>query len=320
VPVVDRRRGAPEPLGTPLATNGEGDVGRTERTVILMSALSVLVLSTAVCTHADSSLPAPPCAQEPDAESGATGSLPGNEADSLASADELEPAVPDTAAGTETPWMPEFTGFRVDSAEDSLSWEPKLGEPWAKSDADSQRARDAGDAAAPVALEDPASSSVVRYGAGGTILPSRTRWKRYPTIGVSVTSSKPGFGWYFHTGLSALVLRETERAEHLLWMIDFGYARKWSEGRGFIGLGVSLRSAGSFFAEKKAEGEEEETDEDEQQEWWWPIKDLREFAVLPQAYVRVPLVETLALEVCYALVRENRTLVGGLDVKLTFRL
>jgi hypothetical protein len=295
----------------------------TERTATLIITLSLCVLSAAGLLRADSRLPAFPFAQDIDRESGDTGLLDESRADSLESRDAPEPAVPDTVARAELPSITDSTGLRAQSVGDSLMWDvgpaDSLG---AQVRADSLEVHEQPtELDALIALGSPATPQVVRYGAGGTFLPSTTKWERYPTLGLSTVSSRPGFGWYFHTGLSALVLRETERAEHLLWMIDFGYGRKWLEGRGFIGLGVSLRNAGSFFEKKKEEGEEseEETDEDEP-EWWWPIKDLREFAVLPQAYARIPLVGTFALEVCYALIRENRTLVGGLDVKLMFSL
>jgi hypothetical protein len=255
-------------------------------------------------------------------ESGETVLLDENRADSLESPDAAEPAVPDTTARTGLPSLTGSTGFRTQSVEDSLTFQVESDSLGVEIRSDSLQVREQPTQLdALVAFGSRAPAQVVRYGAGGTFLPSSTKWKRYPTVGLSTVSSRPGFGWYFHTGLSALVLRETDRAEHLLWMIDFGYGRKWSEGRGFIGLGVSLRSAGSFFEKEKEEGEEsdEETDEDKP-EWWWPIKDLREFAVLPQAYARIPLVGTFALEVCYALIRENRTLVGGLDVKLMFSM
>jgi hypothetical protein len=144
-------------------------------------------------------------------------------------------------------------------------------------------------------------------------------WERYPTVGISVTSAGSRPVWYFHTGLSALALRETQRAEHLLWMIDGGLAMKWSEGRGFVGVGMSLRFAGSFFAEAEEEEEGEDEEEESGGPWWWPIKDLEEFAASPQVYVRIPLVEDLALEASYVGVREKETMVGGLDVMLIFR-
>lgn len=136
----------------------------------------------------------------------------------------------------------------IGSGEDSLSLEPRFVAPWAKSEAGSLDVRL--DAEPETLPSEQASSVAVRYGGGGTFLPSHTTWARYPTIGISMTSSGHRPGWYFHTGFSALSLRETQRAEHLLWMIDGGLAMKWSEGRGFVGVGVSLRFAGSFFPEE----------------------------------------------------------------------
>lgn len=295
----------------------------TERTATLITTLSLCLLCAAGLLRADSRLPAFPFAQEIGDESGDPGVLDESQADSLESRDAPEPAVTDTAARAGLPSLTDSIGLRAQSIEDSLMLEVEPADSLgAQIRADSLEVQEQPTQLdGLIALGSRAPAQVVRYGAGGTFLPSSTKWKRYPTLGLSTVSSRPGFGWYFHTGLSALVLRETDRAEHLLWMIDFGYGRKWSEGRGFIGLGISLRSAGSFFAEKKEEGEEseEETDEDEP-EWWWPIKDLREFAVLPQAYARIPLVDTIGLEICYVLIRENRTLVGGLDVMLMFSL
>jgi hypothetical protein len=204
----------------------------------------------------------------------------------------------------------------IGSGEDSTSLEPRFVTPWAKSEAGSLDVRHS-DAEPEVSPVEEKSRVVVRYGGGGTFLPSSTTWRRYPTIGISMTSSGTRPGWYFHTGFSALVLRETQRAEHLLWMIDGGLAMKWSEGRGFVGVGVSLQFAGSFFPEEEEE-EDEEEEEGAGEEWWWPIKDLREFGAFPQVYVRIPLVGEMTLEASYVGVRKKEPVVGGLDVMLMF--
>ena len=209
----------------------------------------------------------------------------------------------------------------IGSGRDSVQWRPGPDVFPIESTADSSRVAGVYAGSDSVRLQE-TSSVVVRYGAGGTYLPGDTKWKRYPSIGVSLTNAGNGPGFYLHTALSALELRETERVEHLLWMVDGGFAMRWAEGKGFVGLGISLRSAGSFFEKDEEEEEEEEEEEyadeeeDDGDEWWWPIKDCREFTVLPQVYVRLPLGEGLAVESSFVGVHKHRTLVGGWDIKL----
>ena len=268
-------------------------MSRSGRVAVLVALISAFVLCVVGLAHADADPPAP-------------GWTMGAGDDSLST----------------EPWMDSGEDslsprIWIGSGEDSLSWEPSFAAPWAESEADSSDVRyvDAEPEAPPI---EETSGVVVRYGAGGTFLPGDTTWERYPNIGISVTSRGSRPGWYFHTGFSALSLRETKRAEHLLWMIDGGLAMKWSEGRGFVGVGVSLRFAGSFIAEAKDEEEDDDEEEDEGGTWWWPIKDLEEFAAFPQLYVRIPLAGDLTLEASYVVVREKRPLVGGLDVMLMF--
>ena len=142
------------------------------------------------------------------------------------------------------------------------------------------------------------------FGVGVAVLPESTTWDRSLTFRRSFVTVRPsGPDWYGHLDLTYMNNRgQEDGSAYWTAVVGAGFAKTWNQGRACAGIGAVL-----WF------GWELETDSDGS-----TIQEMNEFALLPEVFVRVPLIWRFGIESTYTLVRETKPMVGGLDVALAF--
>ena len=132
------------------------------------------------------------------------------------------------------------------------------------------------------------------WGVGHAVVPSSTDWDRGLTLDIRCVNVRPSrFDWYTRYCLTFMFLRSEDGGPALgTSVVGLGFAKTWMEGRASVGVGAAL--------------------------WGALEDDVVDMAVLPEVFVRVPLVWKISIESTYALVRESKRIVGGLDVVLAY--
>ena len=158
--------------------------------------------------------------------------------------------------------------------------------------ADSALAAGDGDAA-----PEDNTPSAGSWGVGHAVLPSSTDWDRGLTLDFRCVNPRPSsLDWYGRTSLTFMFLRSEDGGPvHGTFVISMGFAKTWIQGRASVGIGAGLWGA----LENDSEG-------------------VDSWGLLPEVFVRVPLVWKISVESTYALVRESKRIVGGLDVVLAY--